>query len=71
MRNGPSPYAVKVIAALLRGPLTWPEIERRTRLSWRTVLAQVHALRAAGAIRTIGRASYFAIYQLELEEVAP
>lgn len=55
MINGPSPYAVKVLRALLKRPMRIPEIASETRLHYRTVQAQITALREARAIRVVRR----------------
>lgn len=48
--NGPSPYSVKVIRALLKRPMRVPELVSATKLDQRTVQAQITALLDAKAI---------------------
>ena len=55
MRNGPSPYAVKVLRALLKRPMRLPQIVTETRLDQRTVQAQITALLASECIYVADR----------------
>jgi predicted DNA-binding transcriptional regulator len=72
--NGASPYAVKVIQALLKKPMRVPEIAAVTGLAYRTVKAQVTALLRDGAIYVSRRVTprwggAWAEYSLIIQEV--
>lgn len=53
--NGPSPYAIGVIRALLARPMRIPQIVQTTGLHERTVRAQISALWRSGAVRVVKR----------------
>lgn len=73
--KGISPYAVKVIQALLKKPMRVPEIAAATGLAYRTVKAQITALLRDGAIYVSRRITprwggAWAEYSLIIQEVA-
>jgi len=73
--NGPSPYALKVLRALLRKPMRIPELVQVTKLEQRTVQAQITALLDAGAVYVRDRVQVrwggrWAVYAPIVERIA-
>lgn len=73
--NGPSPYALRVLRALLRKPMRIPELVQATNLEQRTVQAQITALMDSKAIYVRDRVQVrwggrWAVYAPIIERIA-